>query len=263
MTWGDLLAAVDRATGHPIARVLLAILAIAGVVTALKARRSRRLAYCVSGVNLAAPDTSKHPELTLLYQGEPVPRVTVSDVVVWNQGNETISRNEIAPLDPLRLEVPEAEAILSCRVVKSSRKAIGSEVGTPADNPRSAAVVFDFLDPMDWLTIQVVHTARVARAVTLKGTVKGVRKIRTGILNERPLTLRQACSLGVSIVLLFALMGFAANAHRGWSWPMLLAVVAVTSVVAGFASFLLAMLPSRVPALTRNYPPRDAWMDSA
>src|SRR5690242_3536781 len=101
-----------------LAGFLLAVaLAIAGIAaTAIAYLRSRRIkapCWSISTVQVVDPKGPETAKLRITYDGSLVVRMSVSTIIFWNDGQEAIRREDMAPKDPLRIETVEsAKAIL-------------------------------------------------------------------------------------------------------------------------------------------------------
>jgi hypothetical protein len=69
----------------------------------LAGRRVKDLRWTVRSVNIIQGYRSKVEDLHVSYRGVDVENLTVSKILVWNEGRETIDRDDIAPADPLRV----------------------------------------------------------------------------------------------------------------------------------------------------------------
>jgi len=112
-------------------------------------------------------------EIDILFDKQPVPRLTSSRVVFWNSGNSTIHGSAIVQSDPLRLELEDG-GILKAHVIKATRPVINFAVSAEPTTAR-AAFTFDFLDPEDGAVIELLHTSE-KRDPEVLGTVRGVPK---------------------------------------------------------------------------------------
>jgi hypothetical protein len=157
----------------------LGVLSIAAAIFFyLRSKRVRRLVYATSGVTLRAPSRPEFQKLALVYEGQRVPRLTVTDVLVWNSGTETVPGRDVSSVDPLRIEVPEGSQIFECIVTKSTREAVGAAVAVDPSMPAAPRLVFEFLDPNGGFALQVVHTAEKPEMLVVRGTAQGIGEVR-------------------------------------------------------------------------------------
>lgn len=153
--------------------VASAIFGLIGVVVAIgsyiKFRRVRRPLFYTVGQTVV--DDMALSDLEIRYRGRNVPRVSKAVVVFWNGGTTAIREDDIAPADPLRIEVPDGAEILTAAVACRTREANCSDIDI-ADSSTTLPLKFDFLDPNDGLTVALVHTGDAPKeTTTVKGTV--------------------------------------------------------------------------------------------
>lgn len=119
------------------------------------------------------------PGLRITHDGHELADLTLTRFALWNRGRATVNRNDVAPIDPLRLQVPS-----ECRIIHSAIE----YTSTPANNFRICIsqdrtrvdIEFDFFHTNEGCTLAVYHTAS-GRDLTLQGTIKGVRSIPRGV----------------------------------------------------------------------------------
>lgn len=149
--------------------VISVLLALVGIGLTWHSLRSKSPYYAVKGTNLASASMSKYGDLELRFAGRPVPRATVTYIGFWNEGREAIRREDIAPSDPIRVEMLHGASIMSCKIVKSSREVINAQLDlTDRKSPR---ILFDFLGHNDWVRIQVLHTGGNPSDCRIAGTI--------------------------------------------------------------------------------------------
>jgi hypothetical protein len=161
--------------------VVSTVVAVFGIIATvyfyLKSRKRRRLTYAVSGTVLSTPEIPEFRDLELRYRGEVVPRVAVSDIILWNSGTDTVAGSDVACRSPIRLLVPDGQRVLSCAVVAGTRNEIGARVSVEPEVGFGYVVAFDFLDPGDGMRLKVVHTGGASDAVEVRGTVLGAGSV--------------------------------------------------------------------------------------
>lgn len=154
------------------------ILGILGLVAYRVSRIGPRPTFQFHSRRLIGKQEQELPtEIDVLFNKQPVPRLTSSRIVFWNSGNSTVHGNAIVSGDPLRCEFDDG-SILKAHVIKATRPVINFSVSADAAIP-IATFTFDFLDPSDGAMIEILHTSE-KRNPKLLGTVRGVPK---GIMN--------------------------------------------------------------------------------
>lgn len=153
---------------------LIGILGIlAAIITYFLTRQRTILAYRTKGARLLGSVEPRLPsEVTVMFRGRSVPRLTRSLIVVWNDGEKTINGADVVASDPLVVDVGEGAEILSHTMVRTSRDAISLSCEL-ADSPNRAVLSFSFLDSSDGGVVEVLHTGE-QRHMKLYGTVRGM-----------------------------------------------------------------------------------------
>jgi hypothetical protein len=106
------------------------------------------------------------------FSGTPISRVTAETIVLWNAGNVTLGGSQIVASDPLRFEIKAGE-ILKARTLKVSREVNAISARPMAGRKDSLEVIFDYLDPDDGITLEVLHTGG-RNDLMLYGTLRGM-----------------------------------------------------------------------------------------
>ncbi len=110
----------------------------------------------------------------ILFDGQEVPHIMRTLVWVWNAGNSTLRGEDIVSKDQLRLAYNSKTQVLSVRVLKVTREALGF-VAAPGDIPSMVFINFDYLDRKDGALIEILHTGKGLPG--FYGTIKGVPSI--------------------------------------------------------------------------------------
>lgn len=151
-------------------------------------KRRAQLAYRVENLRLIDKADSLLPdEVSILFKGVEVPRLTKTTIVLWNRGNTTISGTEIVEHDPLRTIFPEGTEILSANVIRITRDVIRFNVDDCQLPEPNLYYKFGFLDPGDGATVEVIHTATdvpIEVEGTVKGMSRGVSYLGGGVTNS-------------------------------------------------------------------------------
>jgi hypothetical protein len=161
------------------------VLAVAGIVIGAavsynfyrKSRRVRQPVWAMRTVNLVSDWAERMPGLGITYVGSTVRRLSVSKIVFWNMGADSIRRADVAVADPLRIQAAIGVEILSAQVLGTNNEA--SRVVLEQVPDRGAASIgFDFLDGGHGAVFSIVHSGDGERGVTVQGTIIGAGKPR-------------------------------------------------------------------------------------
>jgi hypothetical protein len=144
----------------------------------LKSRRMKRPCWAIRSNNLVSDFTARLPALDIRYANQKVENLTISKIIFWNAGSETIGRDDIAHGDPLEIVAIAPARLLDVKALKANSEP-SRFAASLADESHSVAFLdFDFLDKNNGALIQVVHTGTSSKDVSLRGTIKGASKLK-------------------------------------------------------------------------------------
>lgn len=167
--------ALSGVVQNPAVTLLLIVLAVAGLILAYVSYRTRRVkqaCWAIRSNNIVAGYTAKLGALQILYGGEGVKNVTISRLLFWNRGRETIDRGDIAPADPLRIIAAGEVKLLDVAILHANNEP-SQFSATVASDRKSAVLCFEYLDPGQGAVLQVVHSGTSSKDVEVLGSIKG------------------------------------------------------------------------------------------
>ena len=109
-----------------------------------------------------------------------IDRVTKTTLWIWNSGNRTIHRSDIAQSDRLRIVLPDDTKILQ---VKTSSGVIANDVTVSELTSDAIFPSFEFLDPDQGFKCEILHTAPKNTAKVV-GTIKGIGHLKNYIVTS-------------------------------------------------------------------------------
>jgi len=150
-------------------------LGLTGIVLAIffyfKSRSIRRIVYLKRSFSLLGKSTTSLDNFSASYQGKELSSLRASKIMLWNCGNTTISKTDIANSEKLSINLPNENRILESRVLSASNKS--NEVTLNLDNENSSTIIeFEYLDPGQGLVVSILHTG-YERQIDVKGIIKG------------------------------------------------------------------------------------------
>ena len=219
-----------------------AILGIIGLWATFRSLREKRPQWAVRSVPLVDEFNSKYENLRVTYERKPVENLTISKVLFWNAGRETITKTDLDTINPLRIVAKDKTRLLDVKVLVSNHDASRIDV-RPDKRKNCAFLKFDYLDHTDGAVLQVVHTGKSSGDLEISGDIRGVRRIHqvakspgwvrvlrrmnTSPGNNRTFTLVLAwfnLAFGVFAILRGAASFFAPPQYQPPGPPMLLSV---------------------------------------
>jgi hypothetical protein len=204
--------------------VVVGLATFAGIALAVyygrrEGRNRKVLAYQAStsfGPIASSAELSEY-NLSLAYEQEGEEPRRIDDAYAHflrfaNLGHEPIRREDIAPANPLRVEVAGGVEVLDASLEAVAREVARIDVGQieAGEDLTTLAITFDFLDYQDGAVIRLMTTSRPDE-VALVGDIIGMPE---GVREASEITTRRKFwgPLGVVLVVLFEASAFAAVA---------------------------------------------------
>lgn len=136
-----------------------------------KSLRTKAITYTCDSLVLISPSVEPDDKLQISWEGRDVPRVTRTNVAIWNSGTETIEGSSVVASDPLRIEATGGARLLRATVINRTRDVTHADM--PNINEMQVRLRFEYLDAKDGLAVEVLHTGEPG-SIAVKGTVKGI-----------------------------------------------------------------------------------------
>jgi hypothetical protein len=153
-----------------------------------KGRRIKDPCWDIRSVNLIEGFKIKLENLEILYKHKIIDKLTISRIILWNAGLETINSNDITSLDPLRIIASENVNILDIKLLITNNPPSAINCILSKDG-KSAFINFDYLDNNQGAVFQLIHTGKSSSELKMIGTIKGTRKITPKKINSDWLSL--------------------------------------------------------------------------
>ncbi len=152
-----------------------AVVGVLGTILVAYLFSSRsRLATQINSLELVGRNSALPAGIEFFFKGAKVPKVTLSRIAIWNFGNTTLRGDQIVESDPLRIVTSEGSAILEATTLKCTRS-VNDFLVFPRQGIQNEVVCkFDFLDPRDGASIEIIHTG--SDKLEVMGTLRGVPK---------------------------------------------------------------------------------------
>lgn len=161
-------------------------LAILGVLSAFifyfRSQRNKTPCYDYSSSTIVDGLSHTMEGFEVRYKDEVQNRVTVTKLIFWNAGRETIDKSDLVERDRLRIVCPNDFSILNMLIIEVSTDSIAVEIGDIAqeNNLNYAYLDFDFLDHEDYFMIQIIHNGDSSADFWIDGKIKGVKEVEIG-----------------------------------------------------------------------------------
>jgi hypothetical protein len=149
---------------------------IVGYIFYRKGLRTKIPTWSIRSNNLITGYSDKVENLTVLFANKKIKNLTISKIVFWNDGTETINQQDLKTINPLRIQGENGVDILDISILTSNKHSnqvdlIWSEKGD------SVKITFDYLDTKQGAVFQVIHTGISSEDIQVIGDIKGVKKL--------------------------------------------------------------------------------------
>jgi hypothetical protein len=135
-------------------------------------KKEKKPCYIVQSISILRGFSSRFKDLELLYGGEKIENFTVTKVLFWNGGRDTIHSQDIAEADPLRFIIGENRQILDARVIQAKTDANEFRVEVSEDKLEAIAG-FNYVDRNEGAVFQILHTGESGEDIRITGRFKG------------------------------------------------------------------------------------------
>ena len=208
--------------------IVATVVGIVAIVLTITLRRTRKPRWAIRTTVLIRDYTSELSDLEIRYSGHPVKNLSVSNVMFWNAGKETIRAEDIAPANPIVIKAPTGTEILNVQELVVNNPS--SRLTCHSTGARqSVSLTFDFLDRGQGTVLQVIHTGTSSEDISVEGEVMGAgppeRRQKIGGKRQILRSLYQSVLFGVAFGVGAAILAAASvvvfwAVKRGWSYAL-------------------------------------------
>lgn len=161
---------------------------LAGVIISgilyFRAKRRAKPSVQFSRMTIVSPQSDELPsDVEILYKGSKINQLTKTNIILWNDGTETLHGSSVVEDSPVQICFEEGVTILRHQIVKETRSVNRSRL-EPVENQRNAInIKFDYLDPADGINVEILHDSKSDPTVVgaIRGLPSGIR-----IVNSMP-----------------------------------------------------------------------------
>ncbi|MFA6251830.1 MAG: hypothetical protein WCX74_00260 [Candidatus Paceibacterota bacterium] len=157
---------------------LIAVIISGGsILFAIKARRIKLPVYDTRTFNLIKGKIEKIDEIKIIYKNSNINNFSITKIALWNKGKDTISKNDIASADKLRIVPLNGTQLLDAEIIYEKNN-INKFSLNLSNKEREIIINFDFFDFEEGVVLQVFHTGKSGNDISMKGTIKGFGPIK-------------------------------------------------------------------------------------
>lgn len=150
------------------------LLGAAGIFSYKISRSTAKPSYQKSSLRLLGRNENNLPrDVTVLFKGQEVDRLTKTTLIFWNNGTEVLSGENVVESDPICISLRDGETILSHKILKKTKDVNEIKITKDDENSKQIWVTFSYLDPGDGVTLELLHNSE-DRYPEISGTIKGL-----------------------------------------------------------------------------------------
>jgi hypothetical protein len=141
--------------------------------------------------------------LSISISNKQIKRLTVSRIAFWNNGNKTLTYNDIPTLSKFTINIDNKYDILDVSIIETLNTKNNISVNLLEDC-KTIEIYFEYMDNNDGFVLQIFHTGNDSSALTLNGGIIG-GKISKGIYNQ---SMERATFFDIGMLVNFIIMLF-------------------------------------------------------
>lgn len=239
------------------------VLALGGILTGYifykRGDKRKDLCWSIGTINLVSDYSSVLSGLRVEYRGDDVANLSVSRVVVWNNGREVIDERDLDTGGNHHLSLVTVWDAKIMHVERLQENNPANAVCVlPSIDGESARVTFRYLGYEHGAVFQVVHTGQDSNDLDLVGEVRGIDAVtRKGDVLPHSLTFRGLWRhlLSIALVFLAAFLGWRGNVDSRLvavlTFAGFILLVFFIDAFAGYIAWRRRRLPAGLESLFR------------
>lgn len=153
----------------PVSGVILTLFGVYLTYRAYKKSRKKSVpSYWISNTNIFEDKPQLRGRIKVFFDNLELENCSVAKILIWNRGDQSIRYSDIPALDLLRIEAVDDIKILEAEQIFSSNQHCNFSAEL-ADN--QVTIGFDYIDQGDGVVLQLFHTGKSGKALSLCGSV--------------------------------------------------------------------------------------------
>lgn len=137
--------------------VISFLLSIIGIILSIyfyfRGRKFRQILYTYKTTDVTLNNTP-FEKLSFAYGGKTIDSISITDLIVWCGGKETVNRCDIAPVSPLTIHSPAN--ILDYQLILSNEPCNNFHISR--NNGNELSVDFDYMCKNNGIAVRIIHT---------------------------------------------------------------------------------------------------------
>jgi hypothetical protein len=130
----------------------------------------------IRNTRLINESDKKNRPIKVLYNDIVIDNITISNVIFWNGGNDTIVTTDLPNNTQLAFSIADYEEILDFTLLEQSVYANG--VNLIKSGNSKLIIDFDYFDSKEAFVVQIIHTEKIFKNISFYGIFKGSPSIK-------------------------------------------------------------------------------------
>ncbi len=152
------------------------IFGIVGIYLTIKSIRKKRPLYVIQNANLINNQQKINKPLKLLYNDYVIDNMTITNIVFWNAGNDTLSSQDLPLNSKLYFMIGQESVIIDFNILNQTIDTNGTTLRKVEKN--KLQIDFDYYDSKQGFILQIFHTEKNFEAISLHGIFKGALSLK-------------------------------------------------------------------------------------
>lgn len=183
---------MDRVTqwiaDNPVISTWITFISLFGVIITVVAlliqisdKKRRAVFYTMTSNVLLDNEISQIEGIKVLFNEEIVDTIVISNLKIWNGGNQILERTDFYPEKELKVVVPKDCRMLAATVVDETEETCKVNIELQDDKTNEAIITFYCLEPKQGATFNIYHTNVDEKKTVLGGKIKDGKIVNKSI----------------------------------------------------------------------------------
>ena len=153
------------------------------IIFFIKSRRKKSFIYYLRNDSLIKDFIQKIEGLNISYSGKNINTLTVTKIVFWNNGTDTIIRNDVPNNNIFSITIENDFDILDASIIQIVNQSNDVKISS-SSNSKIINIDFDYFDKNEGFVLQLFHNGLDSDNIKINGAIKGFGEISKGRKNE-------------------------------------------------------------------------------
>lgn len=169
---------LEKLMQSPVAWAILSMITIISLVIAIYSlfatTKKKEISYDEKSYSIVRKGKNMLKDFELLYKGNEIPNITVTQYAIWNSGNQLLSKADFVADQPLRVFGKEDAQILDAYILTESEE---SNKFSLKISENTVWLDFDYVAVNEGIVLQVIHTDS-NKNLFVAGKIKGGKPLK-------------------------------------------------------------------------------------